>query len=107
MTNEYGARLDANGYAPSILHDEDACYICLSPETVRHEVFEGSGRRAKSKRLGLWLPLCPGHHMEMHDRAEKALALKQTAQRRAMEHYGWSKEDFILSLIHISEPTRH
>ena len=29
MTNEYGAELDRNGYAPSIVQDDtDCCYIC-------------------------------------------------------------------------------
>ena len=29
MTNEYGARLDRNGYAPSIVQEYmDECFIC-------------------------------------------------------------------------------
>lgn len=26
--NEYGEKLDSNGYAPSILHDKPVCLIC-------------------------------------------------------------------------------
>ena len=65
--NEYGEKLDSNGYAPSILHDKPVCLICGRYGTARHEVYFGSAYRAKSKRLGLW----------------------------AMEHYGWPEARFI------------
>ena len=57
--NEYGEKLDSNGYAPSILHDKPVCLICGRYGTARHEVYFGSAYRAKSKRLGLWVTLCP------------------------------------------------
>lgn len=55
--NEYGEKLDSNGYAPSILHDKPVCLICGRYGTARHEVYFGSAYRAKSKRLGLWVTL--------------------------------------------------
>lgn len=47
--NEYGEKLDSNGYAPSILHDKPVCLICGRYGTARHEVYFGSAYRAKSK----------------------------------------------------------
>ena len=40
--NEYGEKLDSNGYAPSILHDKPVCLICGRYGTARHEVYFGS-----------------------------------------------------------------
>ena len=60
MTNEYGVKLDSNGYAPSIVqYDVDACYICYGcrEKLDRHEIYGGANRQ-KSKRLGLWVTLC-------------------------------------------------
>lgn len=102
MTNEYGALLDSNGYAPSILQDDpDACYICYGcrGKLDRHEVFYGPCRE-KSKRLGLWVTLCHSeHHIfgpgAVHQNRDVDLALKQAGQLAAMEHYGWTECDFI------------
>lgn len=101
--NEYGAVLDRNGYAPSILQSEECCYMCEASGTYdrldRHEVF-GGALRSKSKRLGLWVLLCHAeHHIfgpdAVHNNRAQDLALKQDAQRIAMEVYGWTIEDFI------------
>lgn len=51
--NEYGEKLDSNGYAPSILHDKPVCLICGRYGTARHEVYFGSAYRAKKKLQGL------------------------------------------------------
>lgn len=66
--NEYGEKLDSNGYAPSILHDKPVCLICGRYGTARHEVYFGSAYRAKSKRLGLWvtLPVVPSERPDRH-----------------------------------------
>lgn len=40
--NEYGEKLDSNGYAPSILSQSSTCLICGRYRTARHEVFFGS-----------------------------------------------------------------
>lgn len=37
--NEYGEKLDSNGYAPSILSQSSTCLICGRYRTARHEVF--------------------------------------------------------------------
>jgi hypothetical protein len=86
--NEAGVKLDRNGYAPSIL-DTDAglCYVCWRhTETARHEIFFGRGRRKKSKRLGLWVNLCPRCHTAVHNNG-KYKSLKQNAQE-AIEKIG-------------------
>lgn len=102
MTNEYGAELDRNGYAPSIVQDDtDCCYICYGcrEKLDRHEVFYGPYRE-KSKCLGLWVTLCHSEHhifgpSAVHQNREVDLALKQAGQLAAMEKYGWSEDDFI------------
>lgn len=98
--------MDKNGYAPSIMQDtvfEPICYLCGANGALdkldRHEIF-GGPYREKSKRLGLWVLLCHNDchifgPLAAHNNASTALRLKQEAQRRAMEAYGWSTEDFI------------
>ena len=98
--------MDKNGYAPSIMQDtffDPFCYLCGANGALdkldRHEIFGGSNRET-SKRLGLWVLLCHNDchifgTMAAHNNASTALRLKQEAQRRAMEAYGWSTEDFI------------
>lgn len=91
--------MDANGYNPSILQkDLSYCYLCgRSCEKLdRHEVFYGANR-SKSKELGLWVMLCHGscHLNGVHKFPKHYEYMKQKAQRVAMKHYGWSKEDFI------------
>lgn len=98
--------MDKNGYAPSIMQDtvfEPCCYLCGANGALdkldRHEIF-GGPYREKSKRLGLWVLLCHNDchifgPLAAHNNASTALRLKQEAQRRAMEAYGWSTDDFI------------
>lgn len=98
--------MDKSGYAPSIMQDtvfEPFCYLCGANGALdkldRHEIF-GGPYREKSKRLGLWVMLCHNDchifgPLAAHNNASTALRLKQEAQRRAMEAYGWSNEDFI------------
>lgn len=97
MTNEYGATLDRNGYAPNaLLHAGERCYLCCRSgvKLDRHEIFHGAYRK-KSKALGLWVTLCHDCHMELHH-ADATLdtALKQKGQRVAMERYGWTVDEF-------------
>jgi hypothetical protein len=100
--NEFGAKLDRNGYAKSILQrDTDACCRCgrngAADHLDRHEVF-GGAMRQKSKELGLWVTLCHVRCHEgdtgVHRDREFDLALKRAAQRYAMERYGWSVLEF-------------
>lgn len=91
--------LDRNGYAPSILQDDlSCCFLCGHSDMKldRHEVW-GAANRQKSKRLGLWVMLCHDacHLYGVHKYAVLANRLKKKAQLIAMEHYGWTIEDFI------------
>nr|DAE50976.1 MAG TPA: Recombination enhancement, RecA-dependent nuclease [Caudoviricetes sp.] len=104
MTNEYGAPLDRNGYAPSIVQadTDERCWLCGGGAwdgLERHEIFGGRGRREKSKRLGLWLTLCRRCHqaspMAAHQNANTMALLHQVGQKAAMQHYGWDTNRFI------------
>jgi len=99
MKNDYGVVLDRNGYAPSVLQgDLDRCYLCggSAEKLDRHEVYPAANRQ-KSKALGLWVMLCHNscHLYGVHQYAGLSYKLKEKAQRVAMEHYGWTTEDFI------------
>lgn len=96
MKNEYGASLDQNGYAPSVLCATNCCSLCFRTDRhlQRHEVFHGADRQ-KSKRYGLWINVCPECHEKIHQRGGGTdLRLKEWAQRNAMIVYGWTKDDF-------------
>lgn len=105
--NEFGAPLDRNGYAPSIIpgHDEYRCKLCgrngAADPLNRHEIFSGPYRE-KSKRLGLWVHLCHNRCHQgrngVHADVEKGNALKAEAQRIAMDEFGWTVEEIILEL---------
>jgi hypothetical protein len=99
--------LDRNGYAPSIIpgHDENTCWLCGkngNGKLDRHEIVRhsfGGADRKLCKFYGLWVHLChyPCHEGSrgVHADSEIDLRLKQEAQRCAMEHYGWTTEDFV------------
>lgn len=83
--------------------------FCIMPESEfyktkrfkgshMHHVFGGSNRH-KSEVYGLVIYLIPEMH-NMSDRGihfnrEFDLTVKQIAQKTAMEHYGWSKVEWI------------
>ena len=96
--NEYGAPLDRNGYAKSIVQLGDCCFRCgaTGGKLDRHEIW-GGPYREKSKRLGLWVLLCHDtcHIGGVHRDAEYAARLRRYAQGIAQEEYGWSTERFI------------
>ena len=93
--------MDANGYIDSIIpgHDEYSCWLCKQNgrgKMDRHEVFHGISNRHKSKHYGLWVNLChePCHETIIHGGGEDNERLQVVAQEYAMEHYGWTKDDF-------------
>lgn len=92
---------DRNGYAPSIIQpDTSFCFLCgrRDRKLDRHEPF-GGALRQKSKRLGMWVVLChhPCHEGSTgaHGIFEVNRELRAEAQRRAMEAYGWTMEDWL------------
>lgn len=99
MTNEYGVPLDRNGYAPSVVTHKEGCDVCRRRDRPlqRHEAF-GGAYRTRSKNLGCWLWACDVCHRRMHQKdARLRFQVKQTVQLCAMEHYGWTVEEFRLN----------
>lgn len=87
--------MDSNGYNPSIISSDEECYICRKAmPIIRHEIFNGHGLRKKSKKLGLWLYLCPTCHYAIHNDPARMRALKWVGQQAAMRWYGWDEERF-------------
>lgn len=87
----------------SIMQDDtDYCYLCgmnsnLEPLDCHHCI--GGSNRKNSEKYGLKVYL---HHNKchifgansVHQNAEVGKMVKAKAQQKAMQHYGWSVEDF-------------
>lgn len=62
-----------------------------------HHVFPSANRK-KSEQYGLKLWLCHSCHNEppngVHFNKKYMLALQQMGQQKAMEHYGWTEDEF-------------
>ena len=81
-----------------IQNHTDHCFVCGATRWLEwHHVF-GGALRSKSERLGLKVRLCHFCHNEpprgVHQNKELRRKLQALAQKKAMEHYGWSEEDF-------------
>lgn len=97
MKNRFGEKLDANGYAPSIIGESHNCYFCgkWDERNQRHEVYHGVAYRTKSQNLGIWVNLCKSCHDRLHHKdASLDLRLKTEIQEVVMREFGWSVEDF-------------
>lgn len=82
--------------------DKETCFLCgqypCGDPLDKHHIF-GGALRNKSEKYGLFVYI---HHNKchifgkrsVHQNAKINYALKATAQVIAMEHYGWSEEDF-------------
>lgn len=84
--------------AKSIISEEKRCYICRSVQWLEcHHIF-GAAERDASEQYGLKVYLCHYCHNEppngVHHNKENRRKLQAIAQEKAMEHYGWSIEDF-------------
>lgn len=84
-----------------LTNDLDHCIICGSNNTSLHEVYFGTANRVLSMKYKLVAPLCVRYHHNqvackgVHFDKELDLYLKVMAQKKAMEYYSWSKEEFI------------
>lgn len=88
--------------AKSIIQDKKECYF--SKETgilENHHVFGGNANRKVSDKYGLTIWLTPLHHAEWHRSPPNAelnkverQRIQQEVQRKAMEHYNWSIDEF-------------
>lgn len=82
-----------------IQKDTSKCFICGSRQWLEFHHIWGASLRNKAERYGLKVRLCHFCHNEppkgVHQNKEIRLKLQAFAQKKAMEHYGWSIEDFI------------
>lgn len=90
----------------SILQHRIKCLRCNETRNLEcHHVFEGSMRQ-RSEKYGLTVWLCKAHHTgdihgnkyAVHFNTAFDRSLKRYAQRKAMQHYGWTKEEFIKNI---------
>jgi hypothetical protein len=86
----------------SIIQTTNECYFCGSTNNLEeHHIFGGFNRKL-SEKYGLKVKLCNRHHTgsytntseAVHHNAKMMQELRAAAQIKAMEHYGWSIEDF-------------
>lgn len=83
--------------------DKTHCFLCGMNASVEpldlHHVFNKADKK-KSEKYGLMVYL---HHRKCHIFGKESVhqnagvnnAVKAAAQRKAMQHYGWSIDDFI------------
>lgn len=83
----------------SIITDNaEECYFCGSHNWIEiHHIF-GAANRSKSTMYGLVVPLCRWCHNEppngVHHNKALRLHLQTIAQKKAMERYDWTEDDF-------------
>ena len=69
--------------------------------TVRHEIFFGTANRKKSIKYGLVVFIRPEDHnmseygVHCRNGHEFDMYLKKLGQKRAMDEYGWTTDEFI------------
>lgn len=77
------------------------CFNKRKPGLVRHEIFFGTANRKKSIKYGLVVFIRPEDHnmseFGVHNRKghEFDMYLKQLGQKRAMDEYKWTTDEFI------------
>lgn len=83
----------------SIIQDTKECYLTGRMDNLHeHHIFYGSGNRRLSEKYGLKIWLTAELHTGdrgVHFNKALDLKLKEMSQRKAMEYYGWSVQDFI------------
>ena len=87
------AKLERNRFS-ILTNDLDHCVICSSKKDHLHEAFFGRNR-ANSIKYGCVIPLCSTHHTEMHRNKEWQDYWHIVAQKRFMEYYHKSVDEFI------------
>lgn len=83
-----------------ITNDLEHCIECGRRDVELHEVFFGVRNRYKSIQDGLVIPLCHKYHhngnaIGIHKDVELNIKYKQIAEKKWLQHYNKSVEDFI------------
>lgn len=89
--------------ADSIIQkNKHRCFLCKRTDKPLdcHHIFYGRANRKKSEKYGLKVYIC---HIGCHEYGAKAVhcnieidnLLKAYAEQKALDHYGWSIDDFI------------
>ena len=85
--------------AKSILQSEKRCFLCGSRVWLEEHHVLGGALRKLSEREGFKVWLCHYCHNEppngVHQNKDHRLKLQAYVQGKAMEHYGWTKNEFI------------
>lgn len=86
--------------AKSIIQEEKKCFYCGTTYGLEeHHCLNGNPNRALSEKYGLKVWLCHKCHNEppdgVHFNKYRMAWLKDYAQIKAMEYYGWSVDEFI------------
>lgn len=87
------AKLERNRFS-ILTNDLEHCVICGAKKDHLHEVFFGRNR-TNSIKWGCVIPLCSAHHVEMHKNKEWQEYWHIIAQKKFMEYYHKSIDEFI------------
>lgn len=82
-----------------IQKDTNHCFMCGATRWLEwHHIF-GAALKKKSEKYKLMVRLCHYCHNEppngVHFNKERRHKLQAFTQKKAMEHYGWTIEEFI------------
>jgi len=78
----------------SVVTDKRECMYCGNPYYDIHHCLEGAYRNT-SVKYGIWIPLCRLCHTRVHKHETEMQKIRVMGQRKAMEHYGWSLEEWM------------
>ena len=93
MRSSKQTKLERNRFS-ILTNNLDHCVICGSKKDHLHEVFFGRNR-TNSIKWGCVIPLCSAHHVEMHKNKEWQEYWHIIAQKKFMEYYHKSIDEFI------------
>lgn len=74
--------------------DLDTCMFCGMSATDLNEIFRGRNRQ-NSMKWGLCIPMCRRCHSHLTDNTKLETKWKIKGQKKAMEYYKMSVEEFI------------
>ena len=93
MRSSKQTRLERNRFS-ILTNDLEYCVICRAKKEQLHEVCFGRNR-INSIKYGLVIPLCSLHHAEMHRNKEWQDYWYIVAQKKFMDYYHKSIDEFI------------